>query len=388
MLFSKLINKIAFAIFNATRTKTEVVQHGTASKYAKKDAKAKVTNYEIMDWRDIPDDVKNSWQQDIMSSIISLGYKSIPSILRQYRVEMIQLFVLRQYMALGSYCPEKDNLDSKTVEELIAIALENNQLSFEVRMIEQGKAAVTAKQIETLKANGIAEEDIPKNKFAASKLIDKVFKAKGYTGETSTTPSVSQINAINSMSDKLNISTELPTTRKAASAIISELSKKIGENPSLKTFASDSQIDFAKRLLKSLNKHMTAKRLDEYKALTTQEMSKALNDLTTQVNVLHPEATEGQINYIVSMCQIMLIPVSIEDVKKLTKKEASVKIDSLSRDYLYMITRSSSPSLTKEVIKAMSKDGVKELLASIRLERETKEYTSEVAVVEETHPVR
>lgn len=335
--------------------------------------------YENMPWNELTryhKEVVDKWLEEIQSSIMALGYKAIPEILSEYRTEMVQHFVLTQKISLGEYVPELDNLDSLTRQELIKTACELNQLSYEKRMIEQGKAFVTKAQKEILAKYGV--KDMPKNRFEASRLIDKVLKDNGIDTSKpySTDATEKQINRIKKLSEILGkeIAITEVKTKSEASKLINDLQNELNSKPELIPTITEKQFKTIAKLLKQLNKRMTAKRKAEYEKLNRFEASKVIAELSKEYNEKHPEATEGQVQYIITLCSLMNLPYNVDEIKALTKKEATKKLDKLNREYLYILTRKVSPSMTKEEIANMDYNTVKALISQIKEENKSKDY--------------
>jgi hypothetical protein len=339
----------------------------------------KNNQYEDMDWKELTrnhKEVVDKWLEEIQSSIISRGYKAIPEILSEYRTEMIQHFVLTQKISLGEYVPELDNLDSLSRDKLIEMAVELNQLSYEKRMEEQGKASVTKAQKALLIKYGV--KDMPKNRFEASRLIEKILKDNGIDTSKpySTDATEAQINRIKKLSEMLGkeIAITEIKTKSEASKLINDLQKELESKPELIPAITEKQYETIAKLIRQLGKRMTEKRKTEYKALNSFEASKVIAELSKEYNEKHPEATEGQVQYIITLCSLMNLPYNVDEIKALTKIEATKKLDKLNRKYLYILTRKVSPSMTKEEIAKMDYNTVKALISQIKEENKTKDY--------------
>lgn len=381
-MFKKLINKFAMYLLNATKVSTHgvIITGNEKVAYKAKGVKvhggAKINSLSLA-WKDVPAEEKQTDLELIQSEIIVKGYKAIPEILAQYRNEMVQHFVMIQLIQLGQYNPEADVLDSYSIPQLIAMALDNNQLMFEQRMFETGKANITANQITMLKKNGVSDLEMPKDRFSASRLIDKILKSKGIdTSKPRTnTPSVNQVQTIIKLTTKLGI-TIMPTysTGSEASAVIGNLIEQC-ELAGIVEKASEKQIELAKQLTKKLNKRWTAKRELAVSSMSKTEVSKEIATMYDDLNRLHPEATEGQISYILQLMQQLNIPHNVSEVKAMTRVQATAQLEVLRLSYAYLLTRATNPSLTKETLKAMSKDAIKSLIDTIKHETKTRDLT-------------
>ena len=358
------INKLRTVKVDTTKEDEEVKQNNT---------------YENMDWNELNryhKEVVDKWLENIQASIIALGYKAIPEILSEYRTEMIQHFVITQKVALGEYAPELDNLDSLSRQELIKLSCELNQLSYEKRMTEQGKAFVTKAQKEILAKYGV--KDTPRNRFEASRMIDKILKENGvdtskpYSSEA-TEKQINRIKKLSEMLGKEIAITEIKS-KSEASKLIAELQEELDSKPELIPPITEKQFETIAKLLKQLNKRMTAKRKAEYEKLNRFEASRLIAELTKEYNEKHPEATEGQVQYIITLCSMLNLPYNVDEIKALTKEEATKKLDKLNREYLYILTRKVSPSMTKEEINNMDYNTVKALISQIKEENKSKDY--------------
>ena len=358
------INKLRTVKVDTTKEDEEVKQNNT---------------YENMDWNELNryhKEVVDKWLENIQASIIALGYKAIPEILSEYRTEMIQHFVITQKVALGEYAPELDNLDSLSRQELIKLSCELNQLSYEKRMTEQGKAFVTKAQKEILAKYGV--KDMPRNRFEASRMIDKILKENGvdtskpYSSEA-TEKQINRIKKLSEMLGKEIAITEIKS-KSEASKLIAELQEELDSKPELIPPITEKQFETIAKLLKQLNKRMTAKRKAEYEKLNRFEASRLIAELTKEYNEKHPEATEGQVQYIITLCSMLNLPYNVDEIKAITKEEATKKIDKLNREYLYILTRKVSPSMTKEEINNMDYNTVKTLISQIKEENKSKDY--------------
>jgi hypothetical protein len=91
-------------------------------------------------------------------------------------------------------------------------------------------------------------------------------------------------------------------------------------------------------------------------------------------NTEHPELSEGQEKYLTVLLNQLMLPFNADELKKMTKVQATAKIDELTRELLYVKTRLTSPSLTKEDIAKMKKETVKEMLEHLNIEKKTDYY--------------
>lgn len=321
--------------------------------------------------------------EDIQAEILAQGYKAIPSILDEFETECISHFVMMQEIALGSFDKEKDTLEGLTRQQLIDRALSNNQLQFRARMIEQGKVKnpsdAQLKKIEELAVKYHESVDMKKikNSFDASDMIEYLMKKNGVVAAVHTNKATdNQVRAIQNICKKLNleVAADMVCDFDRASETIAELSKQVPASEPSK--ASEKQIEYACRLWKLNGHRVTAAKKEKFAAMTTVELSKEIDAMNKEYYTNNPDAnlpSKGQLDYIRQLCELTLTEIPAEMPK--TKDAASKSIENLNRKYLYVLTRVSSPSLTKEEIQAMNMGTVKELIFNIKTERRTKNYT-------------
>lgn len=307
--------------------------------------------------------------EDIQDNIGGLGYKAIPEILSEYDDYMIAKFVRLQSIQLGQFDPESDNIEELSRAQLIQSAVDNNQLQFKMRKIEQGQADVTAKQKDFFVKRNL---EVPSDTFEASEMIEKILKSEGVDTSKPFNKEVSpaQLNAIAKMSSKLGIAEVVPTDKFHASEILGKLKvacdTKFGAEP-----ASDKQKEYYKNLIKNTNKKMTKKRVDFLLACTKEEISKEIEVLSKEAK-LDNTISKGQIDYIVSLSKRLSVPYSVEEVSRLDKKSATVCIEKLQRRLLGVYGLQGHHAYSKEEVMALSKDEVKNMLSLIASENKAK----------------
>jgi hypothetical protein len=319
--------------------------------------------------------------EDIQAELIAKSYKALPDILWQYPVKVVQQYVIVQMNILGQYDPEKDNLESKSREELTNLSVNLNQEIFRLRQIEQGKANVSEAQknvIVSLSERLKCTVEMPKDKFAASKLIEKL-KSQLPKVEMAGNMTAAQHNAIERIckvleKDAKEVVSSCKSVKEASEAI-SALKAEIESHPELTApkLASNSQIEFVKRLYKQLNKRFTKKAEEKFRAMTIKECSEAIGELKKLVPDIN-DATEGQVEYIISLCTILNRPVNASEVKKMDKLSATNLIDGLRRDYLYLLYKASGSSVSKEEIAEFSRDTVKKCIEQLLEEKKLHDY--------------
>lgn len=341
------------------------------------------TNLDTMD-REQKKAYMNSCLEDIGAELFVKGYKELTDILEQYETEVVQTYVISQLVQLGMYFPESDNIDSLDRKALIEKALVNNQLLFRQRMIAEGKAQVSEKQlkmIQDLSKQLKVQVVIPKDKFEASEMIEALNKRLGKTNSNGGA-SQAQVNAINTLCKKLGKElalSEVAVDIKTASETIQNLQNELKAHPELDTPtpASKAQVEFVKRLLTLQKKRWTAKREETYSKMSAKDISEVISTLKAECEasgVLSTKATEGQVNYILSLGKLLKKVYNPEEVKALEAPQASKLIETLQREYLYLLYRGNGNKITKAEISAMSVITVRQLIEQLQLERKTRYY--------------
>jgi hypothetical protein len=158
-------------------------------------------------------------------------------------------------------------------------------------------------------------------------------------------------------------------TKKEASAKIEELSKLHDEKFGTKA-PTQAQKELYARYLKLNNKRLTKTLKDEMNKMSSRDISKAINELRNSYNSAHPELTEGQLNYLMSLSEQLMIPANRAELSKLTKEQATVKIDELTRLLLLNKMKRLNKTITLADINLLSKEEVKAKLAEFRPQRD------------------
>lgn len=383
-LLNKVFGLFGLQITSAPVTTAEAIVESVSTPRKSKDIKNIDTIDTVIRNSEREQRVLKNAVEDIQAQILQYGYKEIPSILDEFETECIAQFVMLQEVSLGSYEKEKDLLESLTRAQLIARALDNNQLQFRQRMFEQGKVKMPSEaqlnKIKELAVRYHVSVDMSKvqNSFDASDLIESLMKKNKVTAPVKTTgvATANQIRAIQNICKKLQleVASDMLTDFNTASKTIKDLSAKVPvEEP---TLATEKQVEYASRLWKMNGHRVTAKKKEAFSAMTKSEISKAIEEMNKEYYTSNPTANEpskGQLDYIRTLCELTLTPIPAE--MPATKDEASKKIEQLNRAYLYILTRITSPSLTKDEINNMNMGVVKELIYNIKLENKTKNYT-------------
>lgn len=286
---------------------------------------------------------------------------------------VLQQYVLTLQIADNSYQTEFSNLESINRKDLVETIAQFQLEGFQKVMATRGFDNIkpSEKQLKLLNDNGIDSSRVL-TRFKASELINAIMEEKG-----SNPPSAKQKEYLMQLVEKTGFAgyEELDmTTAYKTSQEINKLQKiadeKFGDNP----LTQEQKIYYA-NLLKRCNKRLTKQAKEEMNALTQltfKEKVKELKELELKVN---PYLTEGQLNYIISLHDKLRITYNMDDLKIISRAQATKVIENLNRDLLFQSSRLSAKQWTKEEIKTMSIDNVKEELK--RLEAERKErYTA------------
>ena len=325
-------------------------------------------DFNAMDWKEIQRNypeyigvVIDEVKERIMTSLNPNYYNEV---LVEYRTELLQQYLMRLLIINGTYHTEYDNLDALSKDEIIAQIIELEIENWADRQRNKGKNPLASdKQIELLNKNGVDTTNI-KYWFQASKELENIF------GSYDNTPTDKQIALIAELVAKLGLQgyDMSVTTKKDASLKIEELSKlhdeKFGEKKPTK-----AQYELYARYLKLNNKRLTQSAKDKMMAMNAREISKAIDELKKQYNAEHPECTEGQANYLISLHQQLMIGYDVDIIRSLTKEQATDKIDELSRLLLFNKMKRTMSTITLDEIKKLTKDEVKIKLQEFRPNR-------------------
>lgn len=312
-------------------------------------------------YKNLNDEQKNNILSDIKDELFSALNPSLYlDVLAKYDSDILQAYYTRLLVVAGQYNPEVDNLDSLSKEELLDAIIELETDSYVERMLSRGKRVKASdKQLELLKNNGIDTTNI-KYWWEASPILESIFGSNN-------APTANQMKLIKDLVAKLELQgySMNPANKKEASNMIEELQalcdEKFGATP-----ATEAQKALYKRYLQMNNKRVT-KKVEEFLAsVSATEISKAIDELRKSYNEQHPECSEGQANYIANLMEQLFMPCNLEEVKKLTKGEATRKIDELSRQLLYNKMRRTMVSITMQEINKLTRDEVKAKLAEFR----------------------
>lgn len=325
--------------------------------------------FDDVDWKELqrtnPEAINDMVDELRTNLLTSLNPNFYMGVLGQYRVELLQQYYMIHLLKRGQYSPENDNLDSMDRIELSNAIIELEIAEWEERQLRKGKNPfASAKQIELLKRNGIDTTNI-KYWWEASPILEKIF------GSYDNNPTTAQKTLIANLVKELGLqgydmSCE---TKKDASAKIEELTKLRNEKFGDKK-PTEAQITLYKQYLKLNNKRVTKKIEEKIENMSYADISNEITELKASYNNNHPECTEGQANYIKSLCDQLMIACDMTIVREMTKIEATNKIDELSRQLLYRKMRRTMGTVTMEEINKLTRDEVKAKLNEFRPNRE------------------
>lgn len=325
--------------------------------------------FETADWKDLqnnyPEYISAMLDEVKETVLTSLNPAFYPENLAEFRVELLQQYLQRLLIIQGTYHPEFDNLDSLDKDQIISQITEIETANWAERQRFKNKqTAPSAKQIELLKKNGVDTTNI-KYWFQASMELEKIF------GKYDNSPTNAQLALIEKLVKELGLAGFDCTvkTKKEASAKIEELSKLHDEKFGTKA-PTQAQKELYARYLKLNNKRLTKTLKDEMNKMSSRDISKAINELRNSYNSAHPELTEGQLNYLMSLSEQLMLPANRAELSKLTKEQATVKIDELTRLLLLNKMKRLNKTITLADINLLSKEEVKAKLAEFRPQRE------------------
>jgi hypothetical protein len=352
----------------------DIVNANDSKRDALWNSNSNAVSYDDMDWKELqrvnPDAIR-ALVMSFNNELYVKGYKEIEVICDEYRVEVLQQYVMNQYISQGQYDPEKDNLESLSKKQLVKIIKEMSENRYIAYCERNGKSYAPSKgQIEVMTKNNVDVSKI-RTSLEASVVIDKL--SADWT--TNTEISEAQTNRISTLVNTLGLQAKdyHPGTRKEASKMIQELQamadEVLGDRP-----ATEKQIEYYKRALKLNNKRFVGKAKALVEGINQRDISVIIKDLMDKYNTEHPELSEGQEKYLTVLLNQLMLPFNADELKKMTKVQATAKIDELTRELLYVKTRLTSPSLTKEDIAKMKKETVKEMLEHLNIEKKTDYY--------------
>ena len=321
-------------------------------------------DYNSVDWKELDrnnPEVVLEMKADLRDEIFEAGIDNIIPVLENKRTELLQDYLISLKCINGSYQPEFDNIDSLSREQIIEQIDEISFENFKEAMARKGFKVnpPSEKQIAKLKELGFIGT-MPKTSIGASKLIESV------VGKADNKPTQAQINRISKLVELLGFQGEDYSykTKFEASKVIEKL-QKIADDTLGEEKASDKQIEYYSRLLKQNNQRFVGKKKAFAENATKKEISNAIEKLKKEIAKNHPELSEGQLSYLISLHQRLMLPFNKDELAKLTKEEASKIIAKLNKEVLYLETRRYQASLTMNDIKKMSDNEVRDMLKQI-----------------------
>lgn len=329
----------------------------------------------------------------ILSDIQDEGYTEIPNILAQHPIEVVVSFVRMQEIATNLYDNELSDTDTLGVTELIDKAVELNQIQYQQRMRDMGMSQITEGQVRLIKR--LLQETgetaaIPTDKFQASDMIERLNKKLGRKPRTANSkPTTPQMRRLNWLATEVNVPVPTVTTIKGASDQIEALQAmydtKLANGEVAAKMATEPQLAYMQRLYKMNGKRWIKTSANKFAKMTAQEMSKEIESMKELVAKNNPNIdniSEGQVSYIISLCGQLNLPYNVDDIKGLTKTQATNRIDKLRRELIIVLgTVNGTRTIQKSDVDLMSNDQVTAMLKQMQLERRTTEYTETVQTV-------
>lgn len=324
--------------------------------------------FDNVDWKELqrsnPEYIQVMLDEVREKIMTSLNPNFYAEVLSNYRTELLQQYLMRLLIVNGTYQAEYDNLDSLTRDEISAQIIDIEIDNWVARQIKKGKEPkASLKQLELLQKNGVDTSNI-KYWFQASAKLEEIFGSYDNTATDRQKELIAKlVTELGLQGYDMSVSTKTEASKK-----IEELQKLHEEKFGAKK-PTKAQYELYARYLKLNNKRLTQSAKDKMMSMNAREISDAINELRTQYNTNHPECSEGQVNYIVSLHEQLMIGYDIQIIRELTRVQATEKIDELSRILLFRKMKRTMSTITMEDIKKLSRDEVKVKLEEFRPQR-------------------
>lgn len=314
-----------------------------------------------LDWKSIQrlEDSKDVIDS-IMSAIKDAVYTSLPSayydvlMKGDFQNEWLENYLRFKMINKGEYHPESSNLEAYSKSEVCTLIAEYETLDWEQRQLARGKNPYASKkQLQVCKDNGIDTSKI-KYWFQASKALELVF------GVRDNNPSKAQLDKIAELSAKLCISAnnmKEVKDRKEASEEIERL-LDLDEEVNGAEHHTAEQEEIYRRYAKLLGKRATKSAKEHMDSLSKRAMSKEIDEMKKAYYEANPNCTEGQANFIMSLCDQVGMEYNPEEIKALSRAGATNKITMLKREQLYKKMKFENSSITRAEINKLTRDEV------------------------------
>ncbi|MGL4774552.1 MAG: hypothetical protein ACRC2K_13405 [Clostridium sp.] len=307
--------------------------------------------------------------QAILMELSSRCFATAPELIceiaEDYSSHILESYYIRLLNQAGQFDKEKDNVESLSKTELVEAITElsiNNYVN--AMKAKSLNSSPSEKMMDMLKRNGVDTSKVKTYKYAKILIEDIIASADPTPGEN-------QLETISRMVEKLGLQGEdeeslsklgiNTKTKKDCSESIKVLIKmcddKFGDLP-----PSEAQIETYKRYLKMNNKRITKAIDNKIAKMNNRMISEEIRVLKETYAKEHPYASEGQVNFIMSLSNQLFLNVNKNDVEKLTPQEATAKIRNLQEELLYCKALAKGVSMPKSYIKTLSKDELKEKL--------------------------
>ena len=304
----------------------------------------------------------------LRDAIYSGFVDDIPEICKDFDTEILLQYLISLRVGAGDWSKEQDNLESYTREEIINAIQELSLSNYKKAMQDKGilNIKVTPAQIAVLRGYGYQDIDkIITSAKARSVIafIENVDLNK---------PSKKQIELIKNKCERLEIACEdyIPETRKQASKMIEELKKfeieKFGEEP-----VTEKQLELLETLMRNCELAETTiqKNLEKYKKEYTKDsISDIIADWKRKYDVDFPGATQGQKDFIRSLCESLMTQVP-SNLETMTREEAKSVIFALKKKQLYMYSYYAQNGLTMKDIEMLTETQVDNAIRKCREDR-------------------
>lgn len=323
----------------------------------------------------------------ISDAIIALGYQAIPDIMRANHPLAVEKWLMFKMIELDHYQKESTNLEALSLEEMISLAEELNLLSYRKRMIEEGKAKISEKQMklfnDTLNRCKRIDKNydikVPDNKFDCSEKIQEMFEFINSNKVMVGNITDKQYKKLKFQCKALGIEYKQPGSVEEASQLIAKLDKEIQEKGIDTTvYATEKQINTAKRYYKLLGKRWTKQSLNKWAKMPIDKASEEISKLKELY--LDAEASTDRIKYVKNLANKLHAPIG-DDVK-LTNREVNKLTDKFKRQILTKMAAIGEIAMTADEIAQLNPSQVSDLVKQIQVERRSKYFEKNAEEVE------
>lgn len=316
-----------------------------------------------MSWREVSEDKEllnmiMSWIRDDLRASRNPAYYA--DALQPYDTQILSHYLQMKMIGEGTYHPESTNLEAygrnKIIEEIVEL---EEQTFVEIMVRLKKKVYASEKQLEVLRRNGITCS-AETYWWTASREMDKIF------GERSTEVTDNQMKRIKELQAILGYSAEdgqvfdMSKDRAKASEDIKQMEEVI-ISQGLDAIATDETKNEFVRLSKELKKKAkdfgkaNAQEMKAWLEVVGEiELGRLVRELKLEWHKAHPEVSQGQIDFIVSLSQDLMKPYDIDKLKAMMKGEATVLINNLRKEKLYRLMFRENRTITRKMVDDMT----------------------------------